>query len=221
MIETLLHPRVIENKDWATLLFVFSFTLIAATKSIFENRFNEFAKLIFSDKYIKIYKDSSHLMSWFNVILFFVQLISFSFFIQIVLSHFGIVSKTDGIIYIRIITFLGVFVLSKFIIEKIIATAFNIEELEELINFHKVSYRSYIAVCILPINLILFYNNNTSDSLFTMFIGGVVFLNLFTYLISIKNYQNLLFSKMFYFILYLCALEIAPYYFLYYWITKS
>lgn len=221
MIETLLHPRVIENKDWATVLFVFSFTLIAATKSIFENRFNEFAKLIFSDKYIKIYKDSGHLMSWFNVILFFVQLISFSFFIQIVLSHFEIVSKTDGIIYIRIITFLGVFVLSKFIIEKIIATAFNIEELEELINFHKVSYRSYIAVCILPINLILFYNNNTSDSLFTMFIGVVVFLNLFTYLISIKNYQNLLFSKMFYFILYLCALEIAPYYFLYYWITKS
>ena len=52
MIETLLHPRVIENKDWATVLFVFSFTLIAATKSIFENRFNEFAKLIFSDKYI-------------------------------------------------------------------------------------------------------------------------------------------------------------------------
>ena len=221
MIETLLHPRVIENKDWATVLFVFSFTLIAATKSIFENRFNEFAKLIFSDKYIKIYKDSGHLMSWFNVILFFVQLISFSFFIQIVLSHFGIVSKTDGIIYIRIITFLAVFVLSKFIIEKIIATAFNIEELEELINFHKVSYRSYIAVCILPINLILFYNNNTSDSLFMLFIGVVIFLNLFTYLISLKNYQNLLFSKMFYFILYLCALEIAPYYFLYYWITKS
>ena len=47
---------------------------------------------------------------------------------------------------------------SQFIIEKIIATAFNIEEFEELINFHKVSYRSYIAICILPINLFLFYN---------------------------------------------------------------
>ena len=126
MIQTLFHSRIIENKDWATILFVVSLALIAITKSVFENRFNEFIKLIYSDKYIKIYKDTSQLTSWFNVILFFVQLISFSFFIQIVLSHFGIVSKTDGIIYIRIITFLGVFVLSKFIIEKIIATAFNI-----------------------------------------------------------------------------------------------
>ena len=39
-------------------------------------------------------------------------------------------------------------------------------------------------------------------------------------LISIKNYQNIIFSKLFYFILYLCALEIAPYYFMYYWFTK-
>ncbi|WP_395049469.1 DUF4271 domain-containing protein, partial [Flavobacterium sp.] len=41
------------------------------------------------------------------------------------------------------------------------------------------------------------------------------------YLVSIKNYQNIIFSKLFYFILYLCALEIAPYYFMYYWFTKG
>jgi hypothetical protein len=221
MIQTIFHLRSIDNKDWATIVFVLALVLIAMTKYIFENRFKEFSKLIFSDKYIKIYKDTSSLMSWFNVILFVVQLISFAFFIQIVLAHFGIVSKTDGIIFIRIITLLGVFILSKFTIEKIIATAFNIEEFEELINFYKVSYRSYIAVCILPINLILFYNDNTSQFINYAFMGIVISLNLFTYLISLKNYQNLLFSKMFYFILYLCTLEIAPYYFLYYWITKS
>ena len=221
MIQTLFHSRIIENKDWATILFVVSLALIAITKSVFENRFNEFIKLIYSDKYIKIYKDTSQLTSWFNVILFLVQIISFTFFIQIILAHFGIVSKTDGLIYIRIFTLLGVFILSKFIIEKIIATAFNIEEFEELINFYKISYRSYIAICILPINLFLFYNNSASHSSYLLFIGSVILLNLFTYLISLKNYQNLLFSKMFYFILYLCALEIAPYYFLYYWITKS
>ena len=63
MIETVLHPRIIENKDWATALFVLSFAIIAITKSVFENRFGEFANLIFSNKYIKIYRDSSHLIS--------------------------------------------------------------------------------------------------------------------------------------------------------------
>ena len=37
----------------------------------------------------------------------------------------------------------------------------------------------------------------------------------------IKLYQNLLIRKIFYFILYLCTLEIAPYYFIYNWFTKN
>jgi hypothetical protein len=51
MIDTILHYRVLENKDWATVLFVISFATVALTKSAFENRFAEFAKLIYSDKY--------------------------------------------------------------------------------------------------------------------------------------------------------------------------
>jgi hypothetical protein len=221
MIETVLHPRIIENKDWATVLFILSFALIALTKSVFENRFVEFTKLIVSNKYIKVYRDTSQLMSWFNVTLFIVQLISFAFFIQLVLAYFGYVSKTDWIVYIRIITFLGVFIVSKYLIEKIIATSFDIEEFTEQFNLQKVSYRTYIGLLILPANLILFYNDNPSKTLIYTLITIVLSINLFTYLISLKNYQNLLLGKMFYFILYLCALEIAPYYFMYYWFTKS
>ena len=85
MIETILHPRITENKDWATLLFVLSFAIIAITKSVFENRFGDFANLIYSNKYIKVYKDSTNLKSGFTLALFFVQVISLAFFIQITL----------------------------------------------------------------------------------------------------------------------------------------
>ena len=221
MIENVLHPRIIENKDWAIILFVVSFALIAVTKSIFENRFSEFSRLLVSDKYIKIYRDTSQLMSWFNIILFVVQMISLAFFIQLILHYYGYVSKTDGIIYIQIITFLSVFVLSKFLIEKIIATLFDIEEFEEQFNLHKVSYRTYISLLLLPVNIVLFYNNNPSENLILSIITTVLIINLLTYLVSLKNYQNLLLAKIFYFILYLCTLEIAPYYFMYYWYTKN
>ena len=53
------QARSIENKDWATALFILSFAVIAATKSIYENRFSDYSKLIVSDKYNKIYKESS------------------------------------------------------------------------------------------------------------------------------------------------------------------
>lgn len=221
MIEKILHPRIIENKDWATILFVITFALLAVVRAVFETRFEEFSKLLFSNKYIKIYKDTSNLLSWFNVILFAIQIISLAFLTQLLLNYLGYIEKTDWLIFIRIITFIFAFIIGKFLIEKIIATAFDIEEFEELYNLQKISYRSYISLIILPINIILFYNENPSKNLIITFIGVILITNLITYLISLKNYQNLLLSKFFYFILYLCALEIAPYYFMYYWFTKN
>ena len=221
MIETVLQPRIIGIQDWATIVFVALFTIVAVVKSVFETRFQDFMKLIVSDKYIKIYRDASYLMSGFTIFLFIVQLISISLFIQLALHHFYHFSKTDWILFIQICTFLSVFVLSKFLIEKIIATSFAIEEFADQFNLQKVTYRTYVGVLLLPINAILFYNSNTADLLFYLIITALVTTNLLTYIISLKNYQNLLFGKLFYFILYLCALEIAPYYFIYYWFTKS
>lgn len=221
MIETVLQPRIIEPKDWATFLFVFSFVLIAITKTAFETRFHDFLKILISDKYIKVYKDSSHLMSGFTILLFIVQMISFSFFIQLLLHYLEIVSKNDWVIFIRIFTFFGVFVLSKFLIEKIIATTFNIEEFTEQFNLQKVSYRTFTGIVLLPVNIYLFYSDNPSNILIFSIIAVILAINLYSYLISLKIYQNLLIAKLFYFILYLCALEIAPYYFIYYLITKN
>ncbi len=115
MIEHL-HPRITENKDWATLLFVLCFAVIAMTKSIYESRFGDFTKLIFSDKYAKIYRDSSHIKSGFTIALFFLQIVSFAFFIQLTLSSFGYASKTDWLLYIQIVTILGFFILSKYLL---------------------------------------------------------------------------------------------------------
>ena len=220
-METILQPRIIGASDWATIIFVLMFVIIAIVKSVFESRFNDFMKLIVSDKYIKMYRDSTYLMSGFTIFLFVVQLVSLAFFIQLVLHHFLQTSKTDGILFIQIFTFLSVFVLSKFLIEKIIATSFNIEEFTDQYNLQKVNYRTYVGVLLLPIDAILFYNTNLSDFLIYFLIVVILLLNLLTYVISLKNYQNLLIGKLFYFILYLCALEIAPYYFIYYWFTKS
>ena len=200
MTEHVLHLRTIENNDWATLLFVLSFGTIAITKSIFENRFGDFANLIFSDKYIKVYRDSSHLKSGFTISLFFVQVISLAFFIQLSLSSFGKALKTDWVLYIQIITFLIFFILSKYLIEKIIATAFDIEEFVDQFNLQKVTYRTYIGLFILPINIILFYYNSLSPNIVFVFIAVVIAANVISYLISIKNYQNLILGKLFYFI---------------------
>lgn len=221
MIPTVLHPRVLASADWSTLVFVLALVLVAICKSLFETRFNDFLRLIASDKYLKVYRDSNYLWSGFTLILFVIQMLSFAVFIQLILHQHGLALKTDGIRFIQIFTYLSVFVLSKLLVDKIIGIAFSMEEFADQFNLQKASYRSYIALLLFPINVVLYYQSSVPNFIFNALIFVIITINMITYLASLKNYQNLLAGKLFYFILYLCALEVAPYYFLYYWFTKS
>ncbi|MFI0426944.1 MAG: DUF4271 domain-containing protein [Flavobacterium sp.] len=221
MLTIQLHDRIIESKDWATILFVICIGIIAVNKTVSSIRFSEFVRLAYSDKYTKIYRDSSNLMNGFTVSMFVLQLLSFSFFTLLVLTQFDKAEKNNIIIYVQILTFLTVFILSKYLIEKIIATAFKIEEFTEQFNLLKANYRTYFGFILLPINIILFYNPIDSDLFFWVLLFALFAINIVTYIVALKLYQNLLIRKIFYFILYLCTLEIAPYYFIYNWFTKN
>lgn len=216
-----LIPRIIENQDWVTLLFLLAIVLIVITKNVFENRYSDFLNLFVSDKYLKIYKDKSNLMTWFTAFLFVVQLISFAFFIQLVLSYLGYTTKTNIISYIQIFTALSFFILAKFLIEKILATTFNIEDLIEQFNLFKISYRTYFGLFLLPVNIALFYTNYLNYYVIYALVVILLIINTVSYILSLKNYQKLLISNLFYFILYICTLEIAPYYFIYYFVIKQ
>ncbi|MGV7106219.1 DUF4271 domain-containing protein [Flavobacterium sp. U410] len=221
MHEIFFTERLIGLSDWATIVFLVAFIAIAINRNVFSPRFNEFVRLGVSDKYTKIYKESANIRSGFTVSLFFVQMISLSFFVLLLLSQFYHKDKHDGILYIQIFTFLTVFILSKYLIEKIIATSFKIEEFAEQFNLLKVSYRTYIGLLLLPVNIILFYNPIDSSITYSILLLLVIIFSAATYLITLRAYQSLVSRKIFYFILYLCTFEIAPYYFMYYWITKN
>lgn len=221
MDDLVLHVRETGGKDWATILFVLCFGLIAINRAVFETRFAEFIKLAVSDKYTKIYKDSGNLLSWFTISLFFIQVVSFTFLLQFLLDYFKLADKTSWVSFIQLFTFVAVFILAKYLIEKIIATSFNIEEFNEQFNLQKVNYRTYIGLILLPVNVVLFYNDAIHPIVLYVIITVILAASIFSYLISLRMYQNLILGKLFYFILYLCALEIAPYYFMYYWFTKS
>ena len=96
MLAIQLQERIIERKDWATVLFVLCVGIIVVNKTISSVRFNEFIRLAYSDKYTKIYKDSSNLMSGFTVSMFVLQLFSFSFF-TLVEPYFPIIEFTSSI----------------------------------------------------------------------------------------------------------------------------
>jgi len=212
-------PRTIVSKDWATIIFIITFSIIAINKLFFDVRFLDFTRLGVSDRYLKVYVEEVS-KSPFAISMFLVMLVSFSFFMQLILTYYNITILTDFVIFIRIFTALFVFILAKYFIEKIVAITFEIEPIIDEINFAKLNYRAYFGLLILPFVFVSFYNDWVNEYIIFGSIAIILILNILIYFFSIRKYQNLFFSKFFYFILYLCTLEIAPYYFLYVWIIK-
>ncbi len=221
MIAIELQERILINKDWATILFFLCFVVIAINKVTFESQFLDFLQLPFSKKYETTYKDASNLFSGFTVSLFVVQLISYSFLIQIILSYYNYTTKANWIVFIQIFTALFVFILVKFYIEKIIATIFDIEEFLDAFNLKKVNFRTFIGLVFLPFVIFLYYNDFLSATMILVFLVIIGLGMIYFYFLALLNYQNIILDKLFYFILYLCTLEIGPYYFLYHWFIKK
>jgi hypothetical protein len=221
MILLQLKNRIIEDKDWTFIVFVLVLLLIVFIKSSFEKRFYDFTRIIISDKYLRTYKDSSNLLTPFTILVFIVNVFSFAFFIQLLGHSYGICDKTDWVFFIRSLSFLMVFILIKFLLEKIVATIFKIEDVVDEYNLSKVNFRTYMGLVLLPISIIMFYNAAILEVLVVPVAYILLILNTLTYGITMVRYQNNIIDKLFYFILYLCTFEIAPYYFIYYLIIKN
>ena len=221
--------RSLDHNEWVLATFALAFFLLAMVKSTYEKRFAEFINLALSNKYIKVYRDSSNLLTSFTISIFFANLLSISLLIHLFATHFGYTisdfgfhfAKNDWVIFIRIFTLLTTFILIKYLIEKIVVTLFNIEELADQFNIQKVSYKAFTGVLFLPLLFVLFYSDTKNSTYFYYISGAFVVLNVVFYLIILRNFRKIIFRNLFYFILYLCTLEIAPYYFIYYLIKKN
>lgn len=214
-------PRFTSSSDWATLIFILTFALLTVNRNVFAVRFHDYIRLIYSDKYLKIYKDTNNLKSSFTISMFLIQLISFSFIIHISLSYFNYSNLNSFIDFLNIFNLLTFFILGKYLIEKIIAVFFNIEDFAEQYNLTKVNFRTYLGLIILPISMFLFYTKTQENSLLYIILSILLITNIIMYIVILKNHQKFILKHIFYFILYLCTLEIAPYLILYKWLSIS
>jgi hypothetical protein len=88
---------------------------------------------------------------------------------------------------------------------------FNNNKIISEFIFKKLSYLNYSSIIMLASNIIITYVLTDSKIVVFASIFLIVVVNVIGWITIIKNYQKLISSYFFYFILYLCALEIAPF----------
>ncbi|MFY8188818.1 MAG: DUF4271 domain-containing protein [Flavobacterium sp.] len=213
-------PRILSNDHWAAYLWVVCLVCLVIAKYISESGFFEFLSIFSNDKYLKSNYENRLSINWFLVVLYILNLIVLSFVLLIMADYWSLANKENGIDYLKIFTVLSTFMLSKQLVEKIVATSFDIEEATSQYNFHKLSYQTYVGVLLMPLAAIVYYLDRNQDFWVFFLALYAVLLIVFAYIKTTLLHQNWLFSRLFYFILYLCTLEIAPFYFIGYWLKK-
>ncbi|EDP98413.1 hypothetical protein KAOT1_14387 [Kordia algicida OT-1] len=213
--------RTVISKDWLTLLFLVTLCLLVVTRFVFRKKFGLFLVFLFSNKYQNLTESKQEaIINGFTTLLFVVQLISFSIFAYVALTFFHPQLVSTPLLFVKIISFMVFFILIKYIIEKIIAVILDIESYINTYNFHKINARNLFGLLLIPINLVLVYYDYENKIVFFSIFFTFLSYNLIVLFLLLKNYQKLIISKLFYFILYLCALEIAPYLVIYKFLIK-
>ena len=212
--------RFYEYQDWITLVFLACFTLLVLAKELFPQRFEEFISLLNSGKFIAFKGKENKAFHPFNILLLSVQAIAVSIFLFIAYRYFFTLEQPPLIVFIRIFTAYVCLLLIKAGIEKIIGNIFEMDEKMDYYLFQKFSYRNFISLILLLGSLFLIYTLNPTALLLGVMGGTALLANSVALIIIYRRNQSVLSANWFYFILYLCALEIAPYIILYKLITN-
>jgi len=208
--------RHIESMDWVTITLVVCLLIVALARHVYPREFQQFITLPISNKYFLVQGKTQQIFHFFNILLFIAQILSVSLFIFL---FFKILQpetvQANKYLFIQICTAYSVFVCVKFSIEKIIGTAFSLDTVINSYLFQKLSYRNLISLFIFIINLFLYYIIEPTGTILLLFAATLIVFNGIALFYSYKTNRNLIMSNFFYFILYLCALEISPYFILY------
>ena len=204
--------RTIESLDWITFILVGCVILVTVLRVVYPKRFDDFIKLPISNNYFLTKGKFEELKHPFSVLFFLIQVLTLSLFIFLFFLEKRELSAT---IFIKITLASFTFILIKTCIEKLIGSIFDIETIINNYIFTKLSYRNFISLFLIVLNFIFYFSVEPTMLLLFIFSGFIVVLNLFILFINYKNYRSLIFSNFFYFLLYICALEISPYLILY------
>ena len=207
--------RDVTSNEFFTILIVIGILFIALAKLLHPKRFNDFVFVLGDFKYLKIYAREQKFLDGFDGLLFVNLIISSSIFILIIYQLILGEIEVSISLFFNLVVGIGVFILIKVLIERLIGSLFDIDILIDQYLFQKISYKNFIGVLLIPVNALLIYSFTASTKIILVILFFLFIISVIGLITSFKAHQNLIKKNLFYFILYLCALEIAPYLIIY------
>ncbi len=169
-----------------------------------------------SDKHIGLFYSSDKnksIIERFDTLIFFpINIITIVIFVNCIFP------QKNSLLYSSLI--LSLFLIFDYIIKCGLSTLFNYKEKQNYATYLKTIYVNNISLWILPCLLFYYYSPIFKDFFKWTLISFLLILLLLRYIFVMSKYKKLIKQHLFYFILYICTLEIAPILIFVKWATK-
>ena len=204
--------RSIFTEDWVKFVIILCTLLIIAARFIIGEKFQYLIKFWKIHRYF-IYKHGNtiNIFNFGNCLFFTLRVVLFSLFISLFLLRKNTFFELINHHYFLIVcASISGYIILKFLIEKILSIILHYKAILNEINMYRIGLKNLIYVHFYFYFLILIFYPIPS---FLIIILSLVLLSiyfLFYYSFILKKYEPKTLKSRVYFILYICAFEIAP-----------
>jgi len=212
--------RELITSNWYALFLFISLSCCALTNFLKPRIYVDLLKIPFNNRYFINAKDkpsfeAATLLLIVNYILMLGLLIYVSFL------YFNDHYSFSVLHFLTIIAGLIGFMSFKFLIEYLISWVFDIKDIVTYYLFQKFAFIKQTGIFLIPFILLMIFS--TLDKKVVIISSIIVFsvLKVGGFIIVLRKNQKYINSHFFYFLLYLCALEIAPYILIYSVLSNS
>ena len=129
--------RDIVSNELFTVILLGGLMLIAFSKLMAPKRFNDFTYVLGNSKYLKIYAREQKFLDNFDALLFINAILSISVFSYIIYQFIYETTSVSLDLLFKIAFGIAVFILIKVLLERLIASLFEIDDLVDQYLFQK------------------------------------------------------------------------------------
>ena len=195
------------STNWVTLIFLVLLFSVLLLKGFHRTKLKEYFFAFFNKGFIvSEIEERASLLNRFSVVLFFFTTGTFGLLTFFLMNYFSQEVFLEISLFWKTLLFFVGYLTVKRILEKLFVILFSIQT--ETVSFltAKSIYTHTISLWTFPVLILFFYTALPNQILF----GFILFLFVIKLALLFANNKNLILSKLFYIILYICAFEIAP-----------
>lgn len=202
--------RTIIYNSWITIVLLVLFAIVFLLKGMHSTILKGYVFSIFNKGFVEMQsaKRTVFFKPFYGLIFMFSVVVLALIFYHFI-NDFGNVKQNNIFLFLKIVAFVFIFYAIKFSIEYLLSVLFLIKTQVRFFLVSKITYLYTISIMLFCVLILFEYTGLNTKYLYI--ITMLLFLIRFT--VHFLNNKNLIFNKLFYFILYLCAFEIAPLFF--------